>query len=324
MAAYGDDPINWVAAAPLTVTGVNPAFTLVRTGTNAVVTITVLAFGTGELTYQWYHNGISLLGETNQSITIVDVQFADDGLYTARVTDLTGSAMSPPAALRVMATPVFTQAPVGQTVVAGGTVTLSATYTGNPPPFTNEWRQTSPTTGTNTFITSGYSSFYTFTAPTNPGTLQFRMVIKSASTSVGGVSHGQVVSVVVLADTDRDGIPDTWESANGMNPNAAGDAALDSDGDTMTNGEEYIAGTNPQDPTSYLNVLDVAADNSATITFQAVSNRTYSIEYADDLSSATWSKLVDVVATATNRTATVVDPDPGPIRFYRLSTPRRP
>jgi hypothetical protein len=324
MAAYGDDPINWQAAAPLTVTGISPAFTLVRTGTNAVVTITVSAFGTGELSYQWYHNGISLLGETNQSITVVDVQLTDDGLYAARVTDLSGSAMSPAAALWVVMTPVFVQAPVGQTVVAGGTVTLSASYTGNPPPFTNEWRLTSPPPQvTNTIVTSGYSSFYTFTAPTNPGTVQFRMVIKSASTPVNGVSHGATIAVVVLADTDRDGIPDAWESANGMDPNAAGDAGLDSDGDTMTNGEEYIAGTNPQDPTSYLQVQDVAAENSATITFQAVSNRTYSIEYTDSLSSPAWNKLTDVAAAATNRTATVIDPAPGAVRFYRLSTPRQ-
>jgi hypothetical protein len=203
-------------------------------------------------------------------------------------------------------------------------VTLSASYTGNPPPFTNEWRLTSPPPQvTNTIVTSGYSSFYTFTAPTNPGTVQFRMVIKSASTPVNGVSHGATIAVVVLADTDRDGIPDAWESANGMDPNAAGDAGLDSDGDTMTNGEEYIAGTNPQDPTSYLQVQDVAAENSATITFQAVSNRTYSIEYTDSLSSPAWNKLTDVAAAATNRTATVIDPAPGAVRFYRLSTPRQ-
>jgi hypothetical protein len=149
-------------------------------------------------------------------------------------------------------------------------------------------------------------------------------VIKSASTPVNGVSHGALVTVVVQADSDQDGLPDNWETANGLDPELAGDAALDSDGDTMTNGEEYIAGTDPRDGTSYLSVAEVAAGNSATISFQAMSNRTYTVEYADDVTSLTWTKLADVIATSSNRTATVIDPAPSNTRFYRLTTPRQP
>jgi alpha-tubulin suppressor-like RCC1 family protein len=43
-------------------------------------------------------------------------------------------------------------------------------------------------------------------------------------------------------DTDHDGMPDSWESARGLNPNNAGDAALDRDADGYTNIEEYING----------------------------------------------------------------------------------
>jgi hypothetical protein len=322
LAAYGDDPINWVAAAPLTISSITPLFTLVRTGTNAVVTITVTAFGTGDLAYQWYRDGIPLVGETNYFITIVDVQFEHDGLYTVRVTDLTGSATSPAAALRVHVAPAFTQAPVGQTVVAGGTITLSATYTGNPPPFTNEWRFLGLIT--NVQVTSGYSSFQTYTAPMNAFTQTCRMVLKSASTPINGISHGAQISIIVLADRDLDGIPDVWESANQLDPDLKDDAAWDSDGDTMINRDEYIAGTNPKDPTSYLHVQQVAPGNSATITFQTVSNKTYTIEYTDDLASPAWAKLTDVSATTTNRAASVIDPTPGATRFYRIATPRQP
>ena len=40
-------------------------------------------------------------------------------------------------------------------------------------------------------------------------------------------------------DTDNDGMPDTWETTHGLNPNAA-DNSGDADGDGYTNLEEYI------------------------------------------------------------------------------------
>ncbi len=42
------------------------------------------------------------------------------------------------------------------------------------------------------------------------------------------------------ADTDRDGMPDAWEKAHGLNPDDPSDATADRDGDGYTNLEEYI------------------------------------------------------------------------------------
>ncbi|MDR3651799.1 MAG: polysaccharide lyase [Paludibacter sp.] len=43
-------------------------------------------------------------------------------------------------------------------------------------------------------------------------------------------------------DTDKDGMPDAWEIANGLNPNDPSDAVKDCNGDGYTNIEKYING----------------------------------------------------------------------------------
>jgi hypothetical protein len=49
------------------------------------------------------------------------------------------------------------------------------------------------------------------------------------------------------ADTDGDGLPDGWEKAHALNPLSAADAALDSDGDGVSNLAEFTADTGPLD-----------------------------------------------------------------------------
>ena len=48
------------------------------------------------------------------------------------------------------------------------------------------------------------------------------------------------VSGKVPVDSDGDGIIDSWEIANGLNPNDGGDSILDNDGDGYLNIEEYL------------------------------------------------------------------------------------
>jgi uncharacterized repeat protein (TIGR01451 family) len=53
-----------------------------------------------------------------------------------------------------------------------------------------------------------------------------------------------------LADSDGDGMHDSWEVANGLDPSNAGDAALDADGEGASNLAEYNAGTDARNPAS--------------------------------------------------------------------------
>ena len=126
-----------------------------------------------------------------------------------------------------------------------------------------------------------------------------------------------------MLDADGDHIPDDWEIANGFDPNLKADGALDSDGDNFTNYQEYLAGTDPHDSTSYLKVDSISGTpGTATLTFIARSNKTYTVLFKNSLSDATWQSLSNLFARATNRLETVTDPAIGNgSRVYRLITP---
>jgi hypothetical protein len=125
-----------------------------------------------------------------------------------------------------------------------------------------------------------------------------------------------------LLDTDGDGMPDGWESANGLNPLSAADATQDWDGDGLTNRQEYEAGTDPRSATSAL-VLDISVAGSVLLEFDASVGRNYTIESSATPVSGSWQKLVDIPAGAERRIQ-VSDPSPPPTRFYRLRTPQTP
>jgi len=55
----------------------------------------------------------------------------------------------------------------------------------------------------------------------------------------------------VPEDSDNDGLPDWWETANSLNPAVSNALSSNADGDWMTDYEEYVADTNPQSTNSY-------------------------------------------------------------------------
>ena len=90
--------------------------------------------------------------------------------------------------------------------------------------------------------------------------------------------------------------------------------------------QEYLAGTDPSDPRSFLRLDVTTGSGEVRLTFVAVAGRSSSVLYCDDLGSGTWSKLTDAAAQGTNRTieVRVSQPAPSPQRFFRLLTPRQP
>jgi len=61
-----------------------------------------------------------------------------------------------------------------------------------------------------------------------------------------GTDAQSITLLVTVLDDDGDGLPDGWETANGLDPTDPSDATGDPDGDGMTNLDELAQGTDPQ------------------------------------------------------------------------------
>lgn len=288
--------------------------------TNRSANFSVLAYSPEPLSYQWRVNRVPIPGATNATLIVSNVTVANDGVYDALVTDQLGTRASSAAKLTVLVNPQIIVPPVNQFVVQGGSFTAGVQVRGNPPPFGYFWRQGA--TAAATFTTDNTNSFLTRSnvQPSQAGT--YRVVVTNAALPTLSLSASFFVTV--LADADQDGLADAWEIAAGLDTNNVADAGLDLDGDKMTSLQEFIAGTDPSDPTSYLRIEPLAAGPSSLVTFHAVSNRTYSVESTTTLGAAPWLRIADVHATATNRIVSIPLPLTPTNQIFRLVTPSAP
>ena len=94
---------------------------------------------------------------------------------------------------------------------------------------------------------------------------------------------------------------------------------LDSDEDGMTDVDENIAGTNPNDPNSFLglNIARGGAANQRDLSFESVSGRTYRIERKDDLLNGSWV-TVQSGLVGNDGVINLVDTQATPYSVYRI------
>jgi len=90
-----------------------PQSQTVAAGAN--VSFTVTAAGTAPMSYQWAFNGVPILGASNTSLTMSDVQSAQAGNYVVTVSNSAGSVESTAAALVVAASGGCDTPPSGMT-----------------------------------------------------------------------------------------------------------------------------------------------------------------------------------------------------------------
>ena len=135
-----------------------PANRTVNAGQTA--TFSVVATGTGTLTYQWKKNGAAIGGATAASYTTPATVASDNGAsFTVTVTGTSGSVTSNAATLTVNGPPTITAQPASKTVVVGQTATFSVTATGTGT-LTYQWKKGG------TAIGGATSSSYTTPATT--------------------------------------------------------------------------------------------------------------------------------------------------------------
>jgi hypothetical protein len=294
----------------------HPVSQVVTNGTN--VTFSVAATGTGTVRYQWQFNGADIAGATGASYTILNPQLHHSGEYRARVTDDIATIFSDPARLEVRMRPIIVEQPASQTLTVGSTLTLSIRVQGSTP-IGYRWRR-SGFNVTNIVLNDTNCTLVIPNVQTNHSGSYAVIVTNAAYVTPGIQSALAVVNIVpASADSDGDGMPDDWETLYNFNINNSADALQDADGDLMTNLQEYNAGTNPRDPLSYLR-LRLIRSGGSSLTFNAVANRTYSIEYRDTLSPGAWQVLQNIPA-GPSREVQLNDSAGGSTRFYRLRTP---
>jgi hypothetical protein len=252
-------------------------------------------------------------------LTLTNLQLADTAEYRVVVSNGFGAAISAPAVLVVLVRPVIVEQPQSQTVVAGDDVMINVSASGTVP-MSFAWRFNG-LVFTNLILNQTNCSLTLRQVRTNQAG-NYGVGITNLAGPAGRLSSNAVLTV--LADTDGDHIPDEWEVAHGLDATDSQDAALDNDSDGLTNVQEYLAGTDPNDPASSLRITScqLAPDAaSVVLQFTAVSNKAYRVEYRNEASS--WARLAEVAAASTNRAVSIPDAiSPDRSRVYRVQVQR--
>ena len=124
---------------------------------------------------------------------------------------------------------------------------------------------------------------------------------------------------VKIDDLDADGIIDTWEIANGLDPSDASDAKIDNDLDGVTNLDEFLTGTDPNNEEDRFIIQSInILSNKVTINFRVSPSNRYAIETSSSVDSS-WIRLADFIAKdeqimANFETNLLLDS----VRFYRV------
>lgn len=289
----------------------------VRPGNSA--SLTVDAQSLFPVSYQWFREGVALLGETNTSITVTNVQIengAYERLYQVRVSDSEGSLMSDIATVTALEMPRFIEQPRTQYVIAGGVINLAVAASGTPP-LGYRWRHKGMTiahTGLPELVITNAQQSHAG---------RYDVIITNRANLAPGVLSQQT-TVIVCDDLNQNLLPDCWETVVSLDPAKSGKSE-DADGDSVSNYDEYLAGTNPMNPESVLrfSAIEAVSTNIVRLAFQASSNTSYTVQMQPAWLAPKWLRFTSHFSHTTNRDVVVLHTNTfSDTIFYRIITPR--
>jgi hypothetical protein len=220
--------------------------------------------------------------------------------------------------LKILSKPIITAQPTNRLVVPGSNAVFAVTAIGTTN-LTYQWwhDETNLMAGaTNLLLTVSN----VLVGVHNGG---YSVVV---SNPLGAVtSRVARLAISVPGDTNGNGLPDTWEASYGLGPGT--DRNDDPDGDGRNNWEEYLSGTNPTNALSVLKVmLREAGGNGTTVSFTAMPDLGYSIQYQTNLANTTWLTLTNIAPQPGTNLIQVTDPAAwaGRTIYYRIATPQVP
>jgi hypothetical protein len=169
----------------------------------------------------------------------------------------------------------------------------------------------------------GTGSTTAFTAALGTHLPVGRAITASATDRAGNTSALSAGIATTMISSVNDGIPNAWRAryfgGSGTTTNDISSATADPDHDGLDNLQEFLAGT---DPTNRTSVLELTASGPAlstnTVILHSADGIIYQILFSDDLAPTDWSILADQVV-GTGGDILLADPAAGEAgqRFYR-------
>jgi hypothetical protein len=193
--------------------------------------------------------------------------------------------------------PEIIKQPSGQLMVVSQTMTLSVQAQGQGAPDLSMALQRGELRGA-----TGATLVLTNAQISHSG--EYEVVVMDSN----GAATSKAAAVMVGEDHDVDGMEDNWEFAYGFNPYDPTDAVQDPTWTAYqispSTSRARIPSTRPATCT-LSRFLPTASE--AVVSFYAVANHSYSVQYTDQMSPPLWLNLGDVDPRSTNFIATIVD-----------------
>ena len=202
---------------------------------------------------------------TNASGAVASHAYADDGAYSVSVTvgdGTTTSSLSGTATIANVAPAITSTAP---TTATEGSVYSYSPAVSDPGSEVFLWTLSASAPAGMTVDSAGAISW---TPTYDQAVVGSYGVVLTVDDQDGGTDVEAWTIAVSWLDSDGDGLPDGWETPNGLDPNDPTDATADPDGDGLTNSDEFAGGTDPNSfdgPTAPVAVSPVGALEVASL-----------------------------------------------------------